>query len=364
MSENTLAILSKITTVAEMVEAFSDEDRCRRLLEAMVWPHGRVCPACGYRRSTSIAGRDVGKRKRPGLYQCSNEACHHQFTVTTRTPLHSTKLPLRLWLQGLWLILQSDKGLSSVRLGEALGISQQAAWRMGHALRLLMTNEAPLEGIVELDDLHIGGKPTKDSERPKRPAGRRSQAKTTKFPALALVQRPEDIMVGSPAGKVHAAKVDILSAHETRCVMNDMIDPGAHLMSDAWRAFVAVGGDFAAHDTVRHGEQEYVRGMVHVNSAEGFNARVRGTIAGVFHHISQRHADLYLTEIGFRWSQRIVAGRAVRQTKKGRQVVRTLWSRVAPALQLVTLFKSAIGRQLRRTSDGSIIIKSTVAAFG
>ena len=161
MAEDVLALLSRITTVCEMTQAFSDEDRCRRLVEAMVWPRGRICPACGYRRSTSIPGRDWGKTKRPGLYQCSNGSCHHQFTVTTRTPLHSTKLPLRLWLQGLWLILQSDKGLSSVRLGEALGISQQAAWRMGHALRLLMTNEKPLEGIVEIDELRIGGRPHK-----------------------------------------------------------------------------------------------------------------------------------------------------------------------------------------------------------
>jgi Transposase zinc-ribbon domain len=41
-------ILAGITTVRDMVEAFQDEDRCRRLLEAMIWPRGRLCPACGY----------------------------------------------------------------------------------------------------------------------------------------------------------------------------------------------------------------------------------------------------------------------------------------------------------------------------
>ena len=34
-----------IRTVAEMIEAFRDEERCRRLLEVMIWPHGRVCPS-------------------------------------------------------------------------------------------------------------------------------------------------------------------------------------------------------------------------------------------------------------------------------------------------------------------------------
>lgn len=365
MADMATEVLSAVRTVEDMIEAFRDEEHCRRLLEAMIWPNGRICPSCGYKRSLAIAGRDMGKKRaRPGLYQCGHGDCRYQFTVTTRTPLHSTKLPLRLWLKALWLILQSDKGLSSVRLAEALGVSQPTAWRMGHALRLLMANEAPLGGIVEVDALHIGGKPRKDAERPKRPPGRRSQAKTTKFPALALVQRPSDTTEGSPAGSVRTGVVTILSTAETRAVMNLVVDPAAHLMSDEWRAFIAAGSDCVAHDTVCHSKREHVRGLVHVNSAEGFNARVRQTVAGVFHHISPQHADLYLTEIGFRWSQRIVSGQAVRRTRKGREVVRTLWERVAPALQFLNVFKVAVGRQLRRTANGSITIKSTVAVFG
>lgn len=102
---------------------------------------------------------DLGKRSRPGLYQCSNGVCRHQFTVTTRTPLHSTKLPLQTWLTGLWLILQSDKGISSIRLGEALGISQQAAWRMGHTLRLLVARNDPFAGTIEIDQFYFGTTP-------------------------------------------------------------------------------------------------------------------------------------------------------------------------------------------------------------
>jgi hypothetical protein len=127
MIEGFRDILGSITTVGDMIVAFQDEARCRRLLEAMVWPRGRICPACGCRDSTALAGHDVGRRARLGLYQCSARECRFQFTVTTRTPLHSTKLPLRVWLTGLWLILQSDKGISSVRLAEAIGVSQPTA---------------------------------------------------------------------------------------------------------------------------------------------------------------------------------------------------------------------------------------------
>lgn len=155
-----------------------------------------------------------------------------------------------------------------------------------------------------------------------------------------------------------------LSLDEAERVLEAAVDPDAHLMSDEWKAFVAIGGAFRAHDTVRHSQREYVRGGVHANSAEGFNDRVRRTIAGVFHHISPNHADLYFGEIGFRWSQRTVAGQAQRRTRKGRTVIQTLWSRVPPALQLPAVFRYAVGRQLRRTKDGGISIRSAVAVFG
>jgi hypothetical protein len=357
-------VLAGITTVSDMVAAFRDEERCRRLLETMIWPTGRICPACGCRDSTALAGRDVGRRARPGLYQCSNRECRFQFTVTTRTPLHSTKLPLRVWLTGLWLILQSDKGISSVRLAEAIGVSQPTAWRMAHALRLLMNREHQLNGTVEMDEFYVGGSPRKDADRPHMGRGRKGQPRTTKTPVLAVVQRPARAQDGAAAGDARARVVADLSEREARRVLSENVDVAAHLMSDEWKSFVSVGEAFAGHDTVRHSDREYVRGFVHANSVEGFNDRVRRTVAGVFHHISPRHADLYFNEVGFRWSQRRVAGHAVRRTRKGREVVKPLWSRIAPALQLPALFKSAVGRQLRRTAQGGIEIRGAVAVFG
>jgi hypothetical protein len=49
------------------------------------------------------------------------------------------------------------------------------------------------------------------------------------------------------------------------------------------------------------------------------------------------------TRSAFRWSQRVVAGQAKRRTRRGREVVRPLWSRIAPALQLAVMFRAAVG---------------------
>jgi transposase-like protein len=365
MPDGLHASLSDIRTVEDMVTAFRDEGHCRRLLESMVWPNGRICPACGYKRSIALAGRDTGKRRaRPGLYQCSSGDCRFQFTVTTRTPLHSTKLSLSIWLKALWLILQSDKGLSSVRLAEALGVSQPTAWRMGHALRLMVARENPLGGTVEIDGFYLGGRPKKDLGAPPPGRGRKGQPNTAKSPAMAVVQRPQSTKVGAPAGDARAAIIDDLSTRETARVLGKELQLEARLMSDEWKAFTEIGYNFADHQTVRHSTQEYVRGTVHINSAEGFNSRVRRTIAGVFHHISPQHADLYFHEIGFRWSQRTVQGQAVRKIRNGKEKTQTIWSRVPPALQLLQVLRAAAGRQMRRSPDGGIVIKSTVAVFG
>jgi hypothetical protein len=122
---------------------------------------------------------------------------HKLDTFTTRTPLHSTKLPLRVWLTGLWLILQSDKGISSVRLAGAIaGVSQPTAWRMGHALRLLLTREQPLDGTVEMDEFYIGGSPRNDADRPRLGRGRKGQPRTTKTPVLAVVNDQRRLTMG------------------------------------------------------------------------------------------------------------------------------------------------------------------------
>jgi len=70
----------------QLRERFPDDSACRQFFESIIWKNGRVCPHCACKKSYPIRG----KTSRPGLYEC--DECKRQFTVTTRTPLHSTKL--------------------------------------------------------------------------------------------------------------------------------------------------------------------------------------------------------------------------------------------------------------------------------
>ena len=143
--------------VDEFRSRFPDEDSCRSFFESVLWPNGRVCPHCSCSKSYPL----TGKASRTGLYECAR--CKKQFTVTTKTPMHSTKLPLWKWLLAMYYMVNSSKGISSVYLAKWVGISQRSAWKLGHAIRCMMEPGSellpPLSGIVELDEKYIGGKP-------------------------------------------------------------------------------------------------------------------------------------------------------------------------------------------------------------
>jgi hypothetical protein len=104
-----------------------------------------------------IADNDIYK----GRYECKR--CHRQFTVTTKSALHSTKLPLWKWLQDMYLIVSFSKGISSVILARLIGVTQPTAWRMGHTILKMMDPQQSdgllLHGIVELDETYVGGQP-------------------------------------------------------------------------------------------------------------------------------------------------------------------------------------------------------------
>lgn len=95
--------------------------------------------------------------------------------------LHSSKLPLSTWLLVMYFVTTSRKGISARQLSTLLGVSYKTAWFLAHRVRSLLVEETRLlEGIVELDETYVGGKPRRkhkekllsESKKPKRKRGR------------------------------------------------------------------------------------------------------------------------------------------------------------------------------------------------
>lgn len=138
-------------------QKFADESACRHFFETVLWRSGRDCPHCFCSKSYALSGKST----RAGLYECAQ--CKRQFTVTTKTPMHSTKIPLWKWLLAMYYITNSSKGISSIFLAKWIGVSQKSAWKLGHAIRKMMDPGSELvpalRGTVELDEKYVGGKP-------------------------------------------------------------------------------------------------------------------------------------------------------------------------------------------------------------
>ena len=327
--------------VEQLREQFPDENACRKFFESIIWHHGRRCPHCKYEISYPLRG----KSSRAGLYECG--WCKRQFTVTTHTPMHSTKLPLWKWLQCMYFMVNSSKGISSVFMGKWVGVPQKTAWKMCHAIRELMDpgceGQPPLNGIVELDEKYFGGKPRyKKGVKHKRGKGTKKQA------VLVAVER---------CGSVRSALVDNDKAAELRPLIERFVQKDAHLMSDENRAYPQIGKNYADHSSVNHSAKEFARGNVHNNTAESFNSLLERAKKGIFHYMSQKHLPRYLNEIGFRWNHRIAKEK---ETRAGRKKIVMI---SIPVIEhFYYLLNGAVGRQVRRSKNGGIFCPNVCLA--
>ncbi len=121
-------------------------------VEARVWPDGPVCPHCG---GVERIGKMGGKATRIGLWKCYQ--CRKQFTVKVGTVFEDSHVPMNLWLQAMYLLCSSKKGISSNQLSRTLGVTLKTAWFMSHRIREAMrfVGVEPLGGegkTVEADE--------------------------------------------------------------------------------------------------------------------------------------------------------------------------------------------------------------------
>lgn len=312
----------------QLRKQFPDENSCRQFFESALWPSGRICPHCGDRKSWVIRATS----ERSHRYECSK--CNRQFTVTTKTPLHSTKLPLWTWLLAMYLIASSSKGIASTVLANIIGTSQPTAWKLGHCIRKMMSGsqDAPLlKGIVELDEKYLGGKPPIVAGKPnKRGKG------TLKPELLIAIERN---------GPARAIPIESEKISDLQPLIDRTVCKSSHLMSDEHRSHMHIGKQFAAHSHVNHSRREYSRGEAHSNTAESFASMLERGRIGVFHKFSPQHLKRYLDEFSFRWDNRV----PTKRYDSKRSQPKTVMKKIPVMDMLVLMVFGSVGSGLRRT---------------
>ncbi len=280
---------------------FHDEAAAYAWVEARVWPNGPVCPHCGGVDRISKMG---GKSTRIGAYKCYQ--CRKPFTVKVGTVFEASHVPMRFWLQALYLLCSSKKGISSNQLHRTLGVTLKTAWFMSHRLREAMRQVGmePMGGagkIVEADETYYGKQEGHTKEK------RQGHMNAV----LTLVER---------GGSARSFHVDGVRIADIAPIVRENIRRESHMMTDEGSWYKGVGKEFARHETVNHSEDEYVRDtnafmfpggeryVIHTNTVEGFYSIFKGGMKGVYQHCKEKHLHRYLSEFDFRYSNRVALG--------------------------------------------------------
>lgn len=269
---------------------FHDEDAAIAYIEARIWPNGPVCPHCG---GVERIGKMGGKSTRSGLWKCYQ--CRKPFTVKIGTIFESSHVALHKWLQAMYLIAGSKKGISSNQLHRILGVTLKTAWFMSHRIREAMRTGDLLPmggdgGVVEVDETYIG---TKDGAV-------KGRSYHHKMAVLSLVDRT--------TGEARSAVITAPTLAQVAPIMRANLAHEAQLMTDESYLYRNLGKFFASHESVRHGFGEYVRGDAHTNTIEGFFSIFKRGMRGVYQHCREKHLHRYLAEFDFRYTNRAGLG--------------------------------------------------------
>jgi transposase-like protein len=257
-------------------------------VEARVWPEGPVCPHCG---GFERIGKMGGKATRIGLWKCYQ--CRKQFTVKVGTVFEDSHVPMNLWLQAMYLLCSSKKGISSNQLSRTLGVTLKTAWFMSHRIREAMrvVGVEPMGsdgGIVEADETYIGHKEGK----------RVKSGVQNKMAVISLVER---------GGRARSFQVDEVSKRGVEKIINENVAKEARLMTDSHGIYRHGRFEVADHQLVDH-EVEWQRGDAHTNTVEGYYSVFKRGMKGVYQHCQEKHLPRYVVEFDFRYSNRVRLG--------------------------------------------------------
>ena len=209
---------------------FHDEAAAYAFLKSVIWPGGPVCPHCGGVERISPM---KGKSTRIGVYKCYQ--CRKPFTVKVGTVFESSKVSLRKWLQAIYLMCASKKGISAHQLHRTIEVSYPTAWFMAHRIREAMRSGelAPmggLGGIVEIDETFIG------NDRTVKPRGeKKGRGYAHKHKVLALIDRK--------AGTARTMVVDDLKAATLTPILQRQHRPRGPVMTDEAGQYAHLGDE-------------------------------------------------------------------------------------------------------------------------
>ena len=172
---------------------------------------------------------------------------------------------------------------------------QPTAWLVKHELmRAMAEREAAkpkLSGRVGIDDAYLGGE---------RPGGKRGRGAAGKTPIVAAVETTAE----RKPRRLRLTVVKGFRKKEAEKIAKRDLVPGSNVVSDGLSCRPAVEKAGCAHFPMATGAGKKAANWTPLRWVNTALGNVKTAIAGTCHHVSPKHAQVYLTSFACRFNRR------------------------------------------------------------
>lgn len=236
--------LAKSNIVENLPLACADDTAAVEFFEKQRWGDCPQCPHCSGKDVYKMLDRD-GTRNKRYLWRC--RGCAEQFTVRIGTIYEDSRLPLRHWAYTFWRACSSKKGVSAREIERHCQISYKSALFLLHRIRFALADDVasptPLDGVCEVDETYVGGKPRKPAGGGKPAPGTGYRRNSNKMPVVAMLQRD---------GDVRTKVVPNVTGRNLSQFVNANIAKSATVNTDQSGMYHNLFFPWAKHDVVNH----------------------------------------------------------------------------------------------------------------
>ena len=292
------------TNIKELIVKYSDRKNAEMFFYQLKWPNGFVCSKCGCNKADYIENRHV--------YQCRE--CKHQESVTAKTALNSTKLPLLDWILVMFVFVVSKTGISAQCISDITGVSYKSVKLMLRKIKAAQkenNDKYPVLNCdaIEMDTFLFGGK-----KAGKRGLGAEGKACVAVAAIKDNVEYTDKNTGENVVGeKLKAVKFKIIPSENKVSItdfINESIPSDCLISCDASRTNKSLKLEGKLMDI-----QAFEKGNNHLTSADHMISNLKKKVDGLMHGIELQYIENELAD--FEW-------KIARRKRNGKQLLESL----------------------------------------